>query len=141
MNELQQYIQSYFGVPNEALSELANLFVPTTLKRGDFHTKSDSYHSNLSFLSHGFIRIYAIYEGKEITQWISTPGEFVTDLSCARFDLPARWDIQAITDCELYTISADNYRKIGSLIPGWEKCRISSLRPPAIESASMVPSA
>jgi CRP-like cAMP-binding protein len=60
-------------------------------------------------------------EQKEVTQWISSKGYFVTDLASMVFDTPARWNIQALTDSELYTINKTDYNKIGTLIPQWHQ--------------------
>lgn len=58
-------------------------------------------------------------EDKEVTQWISTKGYFVTDLSGFIFNQPARWTIQALTDVEIYTIRKSEYEKIKTIIPRW----------------------
>ena len=41
------------------------------------------------------------------------------DLSSFVFKQTARWNIQALTDCELYVIDNNDYQKIGQIIPGW----------------------
>ena len=41
------------------------------------------------------------------------------DLSSFIFQLPARWNIQALTDCELYIIDKKDYQKIGQVVPSW----------------------
>ncbi|WP_317046563.1 Crp/Fnr family transcriptional regulator [Adhaeribacter arboris] len=56
---------------------------------------------------------------KEVTQWISTKGYFVTDLAGIIFHQPTRWNIQALTNCELYTIQKTDYNNLGQLIPEW----------------------
>lgn len=122
MTDLAQYIQTYFGViqPDE-LSLITDLFQPTDLKKGDYFLKAGRPCLKLSFIQSGLLRIYAHTEEKEVTQWISTKGYFVTDLSSLVFETPARWTIQALTDVALYTISREDYIKIGQLLPQWHQ--------------------
>ena len=67
------------------------------------------------------MRIYVDIDAKEITQWISSEGNFITDLSSFTFNTPARWTIQALTDTQLYTIQKEDYNKLGELIPEWHQ--------------------
>lgn len=94
MSDLAKYIQTYFGViqPDE-LSLITDLFQPTELKKGDYFLKEGRPSLQLSFIQSGLLRIYAHTEEKEVTQWISTKGYFVTDLSSLVFETPARWTI------------------------------------------------
>jgi CRP-like cAMP-binding protein len=121
LSELETYISSYFGVPQADLAHIASLFKQTELKKGDYFLKTGKSCNQLSFIKDGFLRIYVPMEDKEVTQWISTTGYFVTDLSSLIFDTPARWTIQALTDTQLFTISKDDYQKIGQLIPQWHE--------------------
>jgi CRP-like cAMP-binding protein len=122
MTELEQNIQAYFGVMLESdLKTIGSLFKENTHKKGDFLLHSGQHCNQLSFVQSGLIRIYSIRDGKEVTQWISTKGYFVTDLSSLLFESPARWTIQALTDVNLLTINRDDYRRIGSLVPKWHE--------------------
>ena len=122
MSELAQYIKSYFGVVQEKeLETIVSLFKKTSLKKGDYFLKSGKVSNQLSFIQSGLLRIFVSTEEKEITQWISTQGYFVTDLSSFIFQTPARWNIQALSDADLYTISKEDYNKIGKLIPAWNE--------------------
>ena len=67
------------------------------------------------------VRIYTTIEDKEVTQWISTPGYFVTDLASFTFNTPARWNIQALTDCRLHTIEKEDYNSLGDIVPEWHQ--------------------
>ena len=58
-------------------------------------------------------------ENKEVTKWISTPGYFVVDLSSFIFQHPARWNLQALCDCELYAIDLEKYRQMSKLVNRW----------------------
>lgn len=119
-NELEGYIESYFGVvqANE-LKEISSLFNLTTIMKGDYFLKTGKRSDKLSFIQSGFLRVFETTEEKEITQWISSKGYFVVDLSSFVFDKPARWTIQALVDTKLYTITRDDYNRIGTLIPKW----------------------
>lgn len=119
MTELEMYINSYFSTDDDLTSRISTLFTIESLAKNEFHTKVGSRHSTLSFVKSGHLRVFKQTEDKEITQWISSQGEFTTDLNAIMFKQPARWNIQALTDCELYTISHENYLKIGQLIPEW----------------------
>ena len=122
MTELQRNIQSYFGVIRpEDLEKIGSCFHPSTLQKGDYFLKAGRPCDKLGFIQSGLLRIYATADGKEITQWISTGGHFVTDLSSLLFESPARWTIQALAETELYTISRTDYKRLGSLLPEWHE--------------------
>ncbi|MES2617143.1 MAG: Crp/Fnr family transcriptional regulator [Bacteroidota bacterium] len=121
MTDLERCIQSYFGIQPEDLKTIGQLFQKSTLKKGDYYIKSGHSCDKLSFIQSGLIRIYTTANDKEVTQWISTPGYFVTDLAGLLFDSPARWNIQAITDADIYTISKKDYIRIGQIIPQWHE--------------------
>ncbi|WP_317898451.1 Crp/Fnr family transcriptional regulator [Aurantibacillus circumpalustris] len=121
MSELEIYISSYFGVEQKDLQTLSSLFKTEQIKKGDYFLKTGKSCDKLSFIKSGYLRIYVDKEKKEITQWISSQGYFVTDLSSLVFDSPARWNIQALSDVELYTIEKHNYKKIGTLISKWHE--------------------
>ncbi len=122
MNELELNIRNYFGIiEEEEIKTISRLFQKTTLEKGDFYLKTGGMNNKLSFVQSGYLRVFAYTENKEITQWISTQGYFVTDLASLLFDHPARWNIQALTDAVLYTISQEDYLKIGKLVANWHE--------------------
>ncbi len=122
MTELEKNIQSYFGViRQDDLQTISSLFHKSTIKKGGYFLKTGRSCDKLGFVKSGLLRIFLSSEDKEVTQWISTPGYFVTDLSSLLFDHPARWTIQALTDTVLFTIENEDYKKIGSMVPQWHE--------------------
>jgi CRP-like cAMP-binding protein len=119
MEELNSYISTYFDTKKEESEKIASLFKEEQLSRNDFHTTFGERHGKLSFVKSGFLRIYKQTEEKEVTQWISSPGEFTTDLGSIMFDQPARWNIQALTNCELFTLDYSNYQLIHEQVENW----------------------
>lgn len=122
MTELEHYISSYFGVAQPGdLNAISQFFHRETLKKGDYFLETGKSSNKLSFILSGMLRIYLQTEDKEVTQWISTKGYFVTDLAGFVFETPARWTIQALTDVELFTISRSDYKNLGKMIPSWHE--------------------
>ncbi|PKG41569.1 Crp/Fnr family transcriptional regulator [Psychroflexus sp. MES1-P1E] len=121
MTELQKYITSYFGITNENMDKITSLFTESELKKGEYFSKSGQYCEKLSFVRSGFIRVFATAKDKEVTQWISSKGYFLTDLNSFNFKQRARWNIQALNDCELYTINKENYALLNNIVPNWSE--------------------
>ncbi|RFC55889.1 Crp/Fnr family transcriptional regulator [Brumimicrobium aurantiacum] len=63
--------------------------------------------------------MFALIDGKEVTQWVSSKGYFATDLAGFIYSQKSKLSIQALTATEIYTISKDDYDKIGTLVPQW----------------------
>jgi len=121
VNDLKQNISSYFGLSNDKLDDIASLFMETELKKGDYFIKSGQYCDKLSFIQSGFIRIFSELNHKEVTQWIGTKNYFLTDIFSFLFKQRARWNIQALTDCKLYTLEKSNYNQLQNILPDWNE--------------------
>lgn len=119
MTALQTYISSYFGITNEEVVKVENLFKPSQLVKGEYFAKTGQYCEKMSFIETGYVRIFAESADKEVTQWISKGGSFLMDLSSFIFHQPAKRNMQALTDCRLYTIHKEDYKKLLELVPNW----------------------
>lgn len=119
MTELEKYIHTYFGVNKDDLTKISSFFKPVTLKSGDYFQRTGRHSDRLGFVQTGIVREFVFIDYQEITKWISTKGYFVVDLSSFVFQQTARWNIQALTDCELHVIDNKDYQKIGQVIPRW----------------------
>lgn len=121
MKEIELYIESYLGIGGKDLSPVADLFRQVNLKKGEYLLKIGQYTTELCFVKEGLLRQFAYNESgsKEITQWIATQDSFTTDLSSFVFRTPSRWNIQALTNCQLYTISKEKYDSISEIVPNW----------------------
>ena len=121
MTELEQNIAHFFGVEKSTLSAIAERFAEEEISKGTFYTKQEGYCNKLSFIKSGYMRMYTHSGEKEITQWVSSPGYFVTELSSLLFQQRSRWNIQAITDCTVYTIYGEDYYNLKNSISEWHE--------------------
>lgn len=122
MKEFKDSLKSGFGIIDEEdLNTIISLFSPETIKKGDYMLKSGKNCNKMSFIKSGFLRIFVETEKKDVTQWISTKGYFITDIASFMYEIPARWSIQALEDTELFSISKKEYKSIQKLIPQWNE--------------------
>jgi len=119
VTELETYIHSYYSATGEDVRKIAAHFRPQFLGKGDYFVKAGRQCRELGFVQSGIVRVYVQTDDKEVTQWIGTRGYFITELSGFIFGTPARWNIQALTDCELYCIGRDTYNDLGKVVPSW----------------------
>ncbi len=119
MPELAQYLRTYFFVSEQEQKLISELFVEKEIKKGEFFVKTGHYCNELAFIQEGIVRIFANFGEKEITQWLATPGYFLTDLRSLVFDEPSKWNMQALTDVKIYSINKENYNAIGAKVQNW----------------------
>lgn len=119
MTALAHYIQTYFGASNDELKHISMLFKSVHLTKGSFFVKAGGIADRLGFVQSGILREFIEVNDQEVTKWISTQGYFAVDLQGFIFGQPARWNIQALTDTEVYVIDLHEYHKIKEIVPRW----------------------
>lgn len=116
---LQHYIGTYFGIEKKEIEVVAGMFKEEQLNKGDHFLKAEQYCEKMSFVQSGLLRVYATSGHKDVTQWISTKDYFITELNSYLFGQRSRWNIQALSDCRLFTLHKDDYRKLHEAVPSW----------------------
>ncbi|MEO1487012.1 MAG: Crp/Fnr family transcriptional regulator [Bacteroidota bacterium] len=102
-----------------ALDSILSAFEIEELKKGAFFLQAGKLCRKMAFIDSGYLRMYDIANGKEITLWIASQGKFITSLSSFVFESENYWNIQAETDCTLYTINRDKHFELCKQEPKW----------------------
>lgn len=121
MSEIERYIKTYFNIAS--LSEqqiILSYFEYKEYKKGEMILSMERQCNYLSFVQTGYFRMYAYSGSKEVTQWIASKGYFLTDLSSFINQTPSKYNIQAITDGQLFAISNANYNRLEEVLPKWK---------------------
>lgn len=124
MHTIESSLQNLFALNEKEIIQLRSLFKHKQLKKGDFFIRKGQTEVAMGFVNNGLLRIYDTVRDKEVTQWISTPGYFMTDIAAFSFGVPARWNIQALSETEIYYISKTDYENLNKLIPDWPSIRL-----------------
>lgn len=122
MSNIDSILQDHFGSLTQGeINIIKSYFQEEKLHKHDFFTKSGMICNRLSLVKSGILRVYAVADGKEITQWIATENFLLTEVVGFFFDQPNRWSIQAFTDVSLLTITKTNYLKLCKELPRWHE--------------------
>ncbi|WP_025124169.1 Crp/Fnr family transcriptional regulator [Myroides odoratimimus] len=113
--QLQQSLQ----LSTEETSIAEELFYTIKFNRGETIITPLQKNAPLYYITEGYIRIYALVDAKEVTQWISGAGYFMTDLSNWLFDTPIKWTIEALTPVTALCITPTDYKELAKQIPNW----------------------
>lgn len=119
MNLVENYLNKHFPLSKEVTDEVTNKFTKELVAKGEFYIKGGRPAFKLGLIESGLIRIYAASKEKEVTQWISTPGYFITELSSFVFQTPSRLNLQAIEDCVIWSITKEDHQFLCKRIPEW----------------------
>lgn len=120
MTSLEQYIHHSIALSPDDLKAITTYFKPSAISKGDFFSRSGRYCEKLSFVQSGYLRVFFEANDREVTQWISPPNYFITDLSSYIYRQPGRWNIQALTDCTMLDLSRDDYDALSKEVPVWK---------------------
>ena len=119
MEQLRNCITNQINIDKESLESIVSSFEVKTIKKGEYFLKSGRICRQMAFIKSGYLRMYDIADGKEITFWIGSNGKFITSLSSFIFETDNFWNIQAITDCEVLVISRQKHFELCKQQPKW----------------------
>lgn len=111
--ELIQFFQSTGLINLQKSEEIAAYFSTYNISRNEYFLKESSICNNYLFLRNGFMRAFAYdTEGNDITTNFYAGSEVVFEVSSFFNRTPSLENIQAITDCEGWTIT---YKELNNL--------------------------
>jgi len=119
MEKLKKCILSQVSIKKKSMDNILSGFEPLKIDKGEFLIKSGKICRKMAFIESGYMRMYDIVDGKEITLWIGGEGKIITSLSSFIFETKNNWNIQAITDCNLYIINRKNHFRLNQTEPKW----------------------
>ncbi|KGE15229.1 Crp/Fnr family transcriptional regulator [Sphingobacterium deserti] len=108
-----------FNIAETDAQKFNSKFVHESLPKNSYFLRTGERCSKFSFIASGLVRVFAETEKKEVTQWIGNAGYFLTDVSSFLFQQPARWNICALSETTLWTLSYDDYIHFEKDLPEW----------------------
>jgi len=121
MQELADFIRTHTPyLSEEDLSLVISKFHTQTLRKKQLLLKRGQTASRYYYVKSGALRfIYG--NNRELTAWIVLPGEFFTEISSFKMQVPTRFDIEAVDETELYYIERPEMEFLYRQLPAWQE--------------------
>lgn len=119
MKSIQASIAEHIQISPEELQEIISKFDSRAVVKGELVLEEGKVCKELIFIKSGYMRMFNLVDGKEITTWIGGGGRFITALSSFTFQTRSVWNIQALTDCELLIINRAEHFELCNQYRQW----------------------
>ena len=111
---LENYIKSYIpsNISANELSEITDHFSFLKLKKNEFLVKEGSICKHFCFIETGILQHAIMVEGVEKTTYLGLKNSATTALNSFKNKLPSRKNIKALSDCNLWVLSINDFKKL-----------------------------
>lgn len=91
------------------MHEITNAFQPVSLAKNEQWLNKSDICKHIGFVSDGILRVFGEFDSEEITFGFVFKSDFCTSLTSFVNELPSRFTIQAVTNCQLLVINRDDH--------------------------------
>lgn len=112
MQQLIQFISQRTFLSPGLTARIQNDFQYVDLKKGDTLLESDRTARHLYFIDQGVLHNFYLHDGKQVSSWFYTHGQFITAWYSFYSRNPSFESIECLSDCRLLKISYDDYQKL-----------------------------
>lgn len=122
MNELKSFITYYCQLNKEELDYVVGKFAQKVIRKGRHILKEGRICSLLVYTVKGNFRIYyKDNQDKEITTWLTFDDMLATELASFIIQQPTKFNVQAINDSTIATISYADLQQLYINIPKFQE--------------------
>ena len=111
------FVKNIYPIGNEVQEFMNQKTFSDSLSKGEFLVTAGTMCPNIYLIRKGILRSYVKEGPKEITTWISREQELATCITSFGLQQPARENIQALEDCELWGLSLENLQYLYDHFP------------------------
>lgn len=115
------FINQFVDFEQKELDAMLNVVEFAELTKNEIFIHEGEIAERIAFTNKGYLRVYYIHEGEEITRDITPLHSFVTALPSFVSEKPSFEIIRAITDCELIVIKKTDLENLYDTFPKWER--------------------
>ena len=116
MKNIISFFNDIIHLSDQTVHLMSKLFVPATLKKGEYFIKKGQYAKEIAFLESGYVRAYYINnEGKEYNKTFFAAPTIIGSYAALISKQPNVVAQQALTDCKIWKVP---FHKIEDLSEG-----------------------
>lgn len=121
MDSFYRYIKQFIHLPRAAWEEAKSLASELQLRKGSFFYQQGEICNHVAFINKGILRSFYLIDGEELTRFVSLQNSIITAFTSFVQQIPSQENIQAISDCQLFTLGAKELTYLYDRYPAWEK--------------------
>jgi CRP-like cAMP-binding protein len=106
--ELKTFFEKQVPLENEVWEAVQQVITLKTLRRKDHFLKQGETCKQLGFIIQGYVRLYFLKDGQEITKDFNFENSFCGSYASFSLLKPSRFNIVAMEDVKMYTIGRDD---------------------------------
>lgn len=104
---------NFYSPKDTALLEhLATFLMIKKVKKKEILLKEGEINDKIFYVQKGLLRVYLIYEGKEINTWFVREGEFINSIPSYFYEIPSEEYIEAIEESEILILKKSTYHML-----------------------------
>lgn len=120
MEKLNLFLKSSLNLPPNLIPGIGEFYEAEQINKGDFLVEKGQQCQKMCLIKSGYLRFFSYADKKVVTHWIFGEGQLVTDVSSFFLQQAAKWNIQALTDTTVFSLSYDKYQLLRKQIPEWD---------------------
>ena len=120
MEKLIYFLKNNLNIPEQLIPKITAFYKEEQFSKAEFLVKKGQPYRRMCMIQKGYFRFFSYSEKKVITHWIFGKDQLITDIAGFFLQQPAKWNIQALTDTTVFTLTHENYQKLRTQIPGWD---------------------
>lgn len=111
-NRLIELAIDLVGVDKFDIQLVRELFKPVAVRRGEVLHEAGRVCSSLYFINSGFVRVFFVQDGDEVTNHLTGVGGFITAFNSFITQTRSHESMQCLTDGELLRIEKANFEAL-----------------------------
>ena len=120
MLQLRAYLTTYHDFSADDWQRIEAAFGAKMYRKGEFLLRAGQTNRHIWFVERGVTRVYEESEnGIEQTFYFMSSGQFAADVESFNHRQPTVVNIQAVTDCQTWAISYDEFGQLAGQLPDW----------------------
>jgi len=119
--KLIRFVEGNVPVDRLDIGLIENYFEPVTVKKNVLLERENKIANHLYFINSGFVRVFHLENGEEITTHINCQLNFITSFNSFITATTAEENVETITPCSLLRISRKNLDALYQQSEKWTK--------------------
>lgn len=91
------------------IQKFAQFLFSKKYKKKEFLLRAGEINDRIFYVKKGLLRVYMVYEEKEINTWFVKENEFISSVNSYYNETPSEEFIQALEDCEIISFKKSTY--------------------------------